>query len=133
MLRLLNVLAILGLIGTAAWAYSIKYETIYYAEQVKKLEKRLDRERDAITVLRAEWQHVNKPMRLQVLADRHLHLQALQATQIAKASDLPQRPKEQDLLANKLDQLLTGSVPSTAKTGATLKAVTSKPPLKPGN
>jgi hypothetical protein len=112
MLRLLNVLAILGLIGTAAWAYSIKYETIYYAEQVKKLEKRLDRERDAIAVLRAEWQHVNKPTRLQVLSDRHLQLQALQATQIAKASDLPAKPKEQDPLGSKLDQLLTGSVPS---------------------
>jgi hypothetical protein len=127
MLRLLNILALLGLIGTAAWAYSIKYETIYYAEQVKKLEKRLDRERDAITVLRAEWQHVNKPMRLQVLSDRHLQLQALQATQIAKASDLPERSKEQDLLANKLDQLLTGSVPpSPTKAGA-------KPAQKPAN
>ena len=111
MLRLLNTLAIFGLIGTAAWAYSIKYETIYYAEQVKKLEKRLDRERDAITVLRAEWQHINKPMRLQILADRHLQLQALQATQIAKASELPAKAKEQDSIGNKLDQLLTGTVP----------------------
>jgi hypothetical protein len=127
MLKLLNILALLGLIGTAAWAYSIKYETIYYAEQVKKLEKRLDRERDAITVLRAEWQHVNKPMRLQVLSDRHLQLQALQATQIAKASDLPERSKEQDLLANKLDQLLTGSVPASPA-----KAV-AKPAQKPAN
>jgi hypothetical protein len=127
MLRLLNILAILGLIGTAAWAYSIKYETIYYAEQVKKLEKRLDRERDAITVLRAEWQHVNKPTRLQVLADRHLQLQALQATQIIKATDLPERPKDQDVLANKLDQLLTGSVP------AAIPKVGSKPAQKTGN
>jgi hypothetical protein len=127
MLRLLNLLALLGLIGTAAWAYSIKYETIYYAEQVKKLEKRLDRERDAITVLRAEWQHVNKPTRIQVLSDRHLQLQALQATQIAKASDLPERPKEQDVLASKLDQLLTGSVPTTAS-----KTV-PKLPQKTGN
>jgi hypothetical protein len=127
MLRLLNILALLGLIGTAAWAYSIKYETIYYAEQVKKLEKRLDRERDAITVLRAEWQHVNKPTRLQILSDRHLQLQALQATQIAKASDLPERAKEQDVLANKLDQLLTGTVPAQpSKAG-------SKPPQKTGN
>lgn len=120
MLRLLNTLAIFGLIGTAAWAYSIKYETIYYAEQVKKLEKRLDRERDAITVLRAEWQHINKPMRLQILADRHLQLQAMQATQIIKADDLPVKSKEQDTIGNKLDQLLTGTVP----------AITAKPVAK---
>lgn len=127
MLRLLNVLAILGLIGTAAWAYSIKYETIYYAEQVKKLEKRLDRERDAISVLRAEWQHINKPTRLQILADRHLQLQALQATQIGKVDDLPAKPKEQDPLGSKLDQLLTGSVPALAAPKAG-----QKPPQKPG-
>jgi hypothetical protein len=112
MLRLLNVFAVAGLIGTAMWAYSIKYDTIYYAEQVKKLEKRLDRERDAISVLRAEWQHINRPVRLQVLADRHLQLQTLQATQIARAADLPARPKTEDPLGDKLDQLLTGSIPA---------------------
>jgi hypothetical protein len=117
MLRLLNILAVLGLIGTAAWAYSIKYETIYYAEQVKKLEKRLDRERDAVAVLRAEWQHVNKPV-------RHLQLQALQATQIALPGDLPARAREQDLLGDKLDQLLTGSVPANGK---------AAPPKTPGS
>jgi hypothetical protein len=114
MLRLLNVLAVAGLIGTAMWAYSIKYDTIYYAEQVKKLEKRLDRERDAISVLRAEWQHINRPVRLQVLADRHLQLQALHATQIAKASEIPAKPKDEDQLGSKLDQLLTGSTGQAA-------------------
>jgi hypothetical protein len=123
MLRLLNLLAILGLLSTAAWAYSIKYDTIYYAEQVKKLEKRLDRERDAITTLRAEWQHINKPTRLQLLADRHLQLQALQATQIVRATDLPAKPQEQDVLGSKLDQLLTGTVPA--------KPVPPKPNPKP--
>ncbi len=109
MLRLLNVLAVLGLIGTAMWAYSIKYDTIYYAEQVKKLEKRLDRERDAISVLRAEWQHINRPVRLQVLADRHAQMQGLQATQIIRPGDLPAKPKADDPLGDKLEQLLTGS------------------------
>jgi hypothetical protein len=122
MLRLLNVLAIAGLVGTAMWAYSIKYDTIYYAEQVKKLEKRLDRERDAISVLRAEWQHINRPVRLQILADRHLQLQTLQATQIARASELPSKPKIDDPLGARLDQLLTGSIPA---------ATAAKPPVRP--
>jgi cell division protein FtsL len=112
MLKLLNVLAVGGLVGTAMWAYSVKYETIYFAEQVKKLEKRLDRERDAISVLRAEWQHINRPARLQVLADRHLQLQTLQATQIIRAVELPAKPKTEDPLGDKLDQLLTGSTPA---------------------
>ncbi len=121
MFKLLNLFAILGLLGTAGWAYSVKYETIYYAEQVKKLEKRQDREREAIAVLRAEWQHVNRPARLQLLNERHLQLQALQATQIARASDLPVKAKDDDKIGQKLDQLLTGSVP----------AATPRPPQKP--
>ena len=128
MLRLLNLLAILGLLSTAAWAYSIKYDTIYYAEQVKKLEKRLDRERDAITTLRAEWQHINKPTRLQLLADRHLQLQALQATQIVRATDLPAKPQDQDVLGSKLDQLLTGTLPAKPAP----PKPNSKPAQKPG-
>ncbi len=128
MLRLLNLLAILGLLSTAAWAYTIKYDTIYYAEQVKKLEKRLDRERDSIATLRAEWQHINKPARLQLLADRHLQLQALQATQIIKAADLPVKPQNQDLLGSKLDHLLTGSVPSAP----VAPKANQKPAPKPG-
>jgi cell division protein FtsL len=123
MFRFLNILAILGLIGTAAWAYSIKYETIYYAEQVKKLEKQTDKEREAVNVLRAEWQHLNKPSRLQVLADRHLQLQALQATQIIKLQDLPNKREERDLLGDKLDQLLTGTIPAAPKPG-------NKPPVR---
>jgi cell division protein FtsL len=117
MLKLLNVLAVGGLVGTAMWAYSVKYETIYFAEQVKKLEKRLDRERDAISVLRAEWQHINRPARLQVLADRHLQLQTLQATQIVRPQDLPAKPKNDDPLGDKLDQLLTGSTPAAPRSG----------------
>lgn len=115
MLKLLNVLAVGGLIGTAMWAYSVKYETIYFAEQVKKLEKRLDRERDSIAVLRAEWQHINRPARLQVLTDRHLQLQAMQAPQIIRPQDLPQKPKVDDPLGDKLDALLTGSVPTGSR------------------
>ena len=43
-------------IASAVYAYSIKYETLYYAEQVAKLKAKVQRERDAIAVLQAEWQ-----------------------------------------------------------------------------
>lgn len=112
MLRLLNVLALTGLLGTAAWAYSVKYDTLYYAEAVKKAEKQRDREREAIAILEAEWQHLNKPPRLQLLMDRHLPLAPLQATQIIRAPDLPAKPPAVDLIGQKLDTLVTGSVPT---------------------
>ena len=56
MIRLLNVLAIVGLIGSAVYAYSIKYDTLYQGGQVSKLQTALHTERQAIAVLRAEWQ-----------------------------------------------------------------------------
>ena len=36
MLRYLNVLAIAALIGSAVYAYSIKYETMLFSEQIVK-------------------------------------------------------------------------------------------------
>ena len=37
MLRFLNVVAVVGLIGSALYAYRIKYDTIWYVESVVKL------------------------------------------------------------------------------------------------
>ena len=62
--QLLHFVAISALIGSAGYAYSIKYETLYHAEQVVKLKGKVQRERDAIAVLRAEWAHLNRPDRL---------------------------------------------------------------------
>lgn len=112
MLKLLHVAAVLGLLGAAGWAYSIKYETLYYTEQVRKLEKQLARERDTIGVLEAEWQHMNNPVRLQHLADKHLSMQPMQATQIIRPPELPLRQPKNDLIGQKLDALITGSVPT---------------------
>ena len=114
MLRFLNVLAVASLIGSASWAYSVKYDTIFYVEQIRKNEAKLERERDAIAILKAEWQFMSKPLRLQVLADKYLPLQALKATQIIRASDLPDRKVEPDAITEKLEDLgiVTGSTPN---------------------
>jgi hypothetical protein len=115
MIRFLNFVAVAALVGTAVWVYSIKYETIYFAEQVKKLENRLDREHAAIIVLKAEWQYLNQPARLQGLADKFLDSKPLEARQIIKASELPDRPPPSDEIGAKLDQLITGSTTPSSK------------------
>ena len=48
MIKLLHIVAISALIVSAGYAYSIKYDTLYYAEQVAKLKSRVQREREAI-------------------------------------------------------------------------------------
>ena len=114
MLRLLNVLAVAALIGSASWAYSVKYDTIYYVEQVRKNETKIERERDAIAILRADWQFMTKPGRLQLLSDRHLGLQPLKASQIIRANELPDRKTASDAIAEKIGDLglVTGSTPN---------------------
>ncbi len=114
MLRLLNVLSIAALIGSAIWAYTVKYDTIYYVEQIKKIETKINKERDAVALLKAEWQHLTKPARLQLLSDRHLTLQPVAASQITRANELPDRKASSDAIAEKMENLgiLTGSTPN---------------------
>jgi hypothetical protein len=103
--RLLHLIAIAGLIASAGYAYSIKYDALYQAEQVAKLKSRAQRERDAIAVLKAEWQHLNRPDRLQAVVDRHLDLKPMEIHQLARLSDLPDRPPKIDEIARKLEAL----------------------------
>lgn len=105
MIKVLHFVAISALVGSAGYAYSIKYETLYHAEQVVKLRAKVHRERDAIAVLRAEWQHLNRPDRLQHAVERHLDLQPLTVQQMARLSDLPNRPPREDGIGRKLEAL----------------------------
>lgn len=105
MTKLLHFIAISALISSAGYAYSVKYDTLYYAEQVAKLKSKVQREREAIAVLKAEWQYLDRPDRLQAAADQHLDLQALKIQQLARLSDLPNRPTREDEIGRKLEAL----------------------------
>ncbi|HEY5798206.1 MAG TPA: hypothetical protein VIU82_24655, partial [Bosea sp. (in: a-proteobacteria)] len=61
MIKLLHVVAIGALVSSALYAYTIKYETTLEAEQLQKIRMKAQREKDAIAVLKAEWQYLNRP------------------------------------------------------------------------
>lgn len=105
MIRILHVIAITMLIASAAYAYSIKYDTLYYAEQLAKLKIKLQREKDTIAVARAEWALLTRPDRLQRLVDQHLDLPQMSYTQLVRFSDLPVRPTKDDEIGRKLEAL----------------------------
>jgi hypothetical protein len=107
-IKLLHVVAIGALVSSALYAYTIKYETTLEAEQLQKLRGQAQRERDAIAVLKAEWQYLNRPDRLQALADRHLDLQPFAVTQVVRASDIPNRGPKVDAIGRKLEDLGLG-------------------------
>src|SRR3954452_17739400 len=96
MIRFLHILAITALIASAGYAYSIKYETLYYSEQVAKLKSKVQHEREAIAVLQAEWQYLNRPDRLQTAVEQNLDLEPMKIQQLARLSDLPSRPARED-------------------------------------
>lgn len=108
MIKLLHIIAIGALVSSALYAYSIKYETTLQAEQLQKLKSKAQREREAIAVLKAEWQFLNRPERLQALADKHLDLQPLQTAQIVRLSDIPNRGPKVDSIGRKLEDLGLG-------------------------
>ncbi|PJI54475.1 hypothetical protein CTI14_15135 [Methylobacterium radiotolerans] len=78
------------------YAYSIKYDTLYQGGQVSKLQTALHKERQAIAVLRAEWQLLTRPDRLQAAVDKHLALEPIGTSHLARLSDLPARPERGD-------------------------------------
>lgn len=121
LVRLLHVLAVLALIGSAGYAYSIKYESIFYAEKLSKLKAQIQREKDAIAASRADWQFHVRPDRLAVLSSRHLDLQPLKIEQIVSFADIPERQPKVDEIGKKLEALglsMPTSTPAGASGGA---------------
>jgi cell division protein FtsL len=124
MIRLMHILAIGALVASALYAYSIKYDTIFLAEKVAKLKSQTKREKDAIAVLRAEWQKLDRPERIQALADKHLDLPQLQVSQIVRFSDLPDRKPKVDEIGRKLEALGLGAPTATPSQSAAGEART---------
>ncbi|WP_395665722.1 hypothetical protein [Methylocella sp.] len=93
MVRILNVLAVLALLGSAIYAYSIKYETIFHAERIVKLKHEIKAEQDRIATMRAEYSYLTRPERVQALTEKFLDLQPLSLRQIVSLDALPRRPE----------------------------------------
>jgi cell division protein FtsL len=92
MLRILNIVIIAALVLPAAYVYKIKFEATLQAERVSKLRAEIRRERDAIANLRAEWTQLDRPDRIQALAQRHLKLRPVEVAQFDALDKLPERP-----------------------------------------
>ena len=113
MWRILNLFAILGLVASAVYAYTVKYETILFAEQILKTKHQIASEQDAIDRLRAEWALLTRPERLQALAEKNLGLKRLSLDQIIQVADLPDRPPKVDSIGRKLEDLGLGAPTNT--------------------
>lgn len=127
MIRILNFIAISALIGSAIYAYSIKYQTIFHAETVATLKAEIKKEQDKIGHLRADWAHLTRPERVQALADKLTTMQPLALNQIVRVEALPDKAVQSDTIGRKLDELglaeptntPSDNAPDSATPGAT--------------
>ena len=74
----------------ASGLYLVKYEVQGLKDRNDALLAELEAERLAHDLLQAEWAYLNRPSRLQELADKHLKLVPMQPGQMAHWSDIPQ-------------------------------------------
>mgnify|MGYP001809574132 CR=1 FL=1 len=93
MIRLVGLLLGLAIVGAAAWVYDVKYDAERLSRRASELTRELEREREMIGTLRAEWAHLNQPQRLQTLADRHLRdMRPQPVAALALPHEVPERP-----------------------------------------
>jgi hypothetical protein len=121
-MRFFHLLVIGALVFAAAYVYRIKMESTVRTERVLRLHAEIREQRDAIAVLHSEWAKLDSPMRLQGLAERHLPLKPLTATQYDTLKNLPDRPPnftrpgDPDPIGAMIDAIdqvaVTGSVPA---------------------
>jgi len=103
--RLMHAAAIAALIGSAAYVYGVKYQSIYASEQLVKTRHLIAKEKDAINLLRAAYAHLSRPDRLQELADTKLGMQPLSLSQIATVDELPEAQPKVDSIGRTLESL----------------------------
>jgi cell division protein FtsL len=124
-LRYLNVLAVVSLVGSAVYAYSISYQTMFYGAQIDKTKDEIQHQRDDIAMLRAEWAHLTRPQRLQALANQYLDLQPLSINQIVSGVDqLPDRAPRSDAIGRELQTLGLAAPTATPGQGSSGGAAT---------
>ena len=119
-MRFLNLCVLALLVAAAAYVYEIKFESTLRGERVAKMRGDIQRERDAIAALRAEWSTLENPARIQGLARRHLRLRPPESAQYDPLDRLPERPPAivqpaaADAIADKIEDLnpVTGSIPA---------------------
>jgi cell division protein FtsL len=128
MWRFMHAAAIAALIGSASYVYGVKYRTIYASEQLVKTRHLIDKEKDAINLLRAEYAHLARPDRVQALADSKLGLQPLALSQIATVDELPEARPKVDSIGRTLESL--GFLRDTATPAVSASIADSTPPVR---
>jgi hypothetical protein len=95
MLKTLDVLLIVLMLGAAAWTFGNKYQVETLESQVMALDRKIALERETIQLLEADWSLLNQPRRMEQLAEAFtadLQLVPIAPEQIVRPDELPSAP-----------------------------------------
>ena len=88
MLRFVNICLVLGLVALAYVIYEVKYESRALDAEIAQLQEDIEAERDGVAVLRAEWSLLNRPERIERLAEKYLKLAPAKPNQLVTLDTL---------------------------------------------
>ena len=93
MIRWSAVFWMLAIVVAAFMLYQVKYEVQSLRTQIATASRQLEEEKEALNVVAAEWAYLNRPERLQALADKYLSSSGLRVEQVAdiEAIGFPER------------------------------------------
>ena len=91
MLRVFNICLVLGLVVLAYVIYQVKYEAKGLDAEIASLSKQIEAEHDSIAELRAEWSLLNRPERIERLAQKYLKLAPAKPTQLVTLDTVSDR------------------------------------------
>ena len=111
MLRFVNICLVLGLVALAYVIYQVKYEARGLDAELASIGKKIDEERDAIAVLRAEWSLLNRPERIERLAQKYLKLAPADPQQLLILDEVTDR----DFARARVQETASTARPGVAK------------------
>ncbi|MFN0264300.1 hypothetical protein ACKTEK_10530 [Tepidamorphus sp. 3E244] len=88
MLRVAGLFACAAMVVSAIALFQYKHEAQERRTNIARLKSEISKERAAIDLLQAEWTYLNRPERIQALAERFLNLQPFKMEQVVALDDI---------------------------------------------
>jgi len=119
MMRIVNIVLVVVMLGAATWTYAVKHSAERNVAQIEELERRITLEQETIDLLEADWAYLSQPSRLRKLADLYaeeLQLLQTQPRQIVHPQELPAAPEIP--AGDGIADIIAGEMPDTMTTGS---------------
>ena len=132
MLRWFTPLWLIALTIAAVVLFQVSYEVQEMEDELLRVERQIDQDREALQVLSAEWSYLNRPSRIAELSQRYLSLTPLEAGQIFETDQLPNKPEDLGFEGTRLTSLRrqADQLPLPAERPATPAGFLVKAPLR---